>query len=30
MKIEYASEQDFQFLLENDRHISNSCLKMIY
>jgi ribosomal protein S18 acetylase RimI-like enzyme len=27
MKIEYASEQDFQFLLENDRHISKQLIR---
>lgn len=27
MKIEYASKQDFQFLLENDRHISKQLIR---
>lgn len=27
MKIEYASELDFQFILDNDRHISKQLIK---
>lgn len=27
MKIEYASEKDFQFILDNDRHISKQLIK---
>ncbi len=27
MEIEYASELDFQFILDNDRHVSKQLIK---
>ncbi len=28
MEIEYASELDFQFILDNDRHVSKQLIKI--